>query len=324
VDRIRDKTIHERVFFVPRIARQKPEGAIFHVMSRSISEVNLFKTDEDKTKYLMLIKEYQRIYSFKVYAYCIMDNHVHLILDPNGADISKIMHCINFSYAGYFNAVHKRRGHLFQGRFKSKVVTDERYLITLSAYIHNNPLNIKGYENNPENYNYSSLAVYLGMRKDEYHIVEKKFILNHFDKDNNKALRRYLGLVLKTKTFLIDEITKAEIEFEEEKSEYRSERKILVRNYNIEDVVNYLVEKFQIEKALFYLKNQKKIVPMKGILVLLLRNLCNAQCKDICSLLGNITSSRVSKLSSIGVELVYNDERYKNVINDFIACGCNS
>ena len=305
---------------MPRIARHKPEGAIFHIMSRSISEVNLFKTDADKTKYMQLIKEYQKIYSFKVYAYCLMDNHLHLIVDPNGADISKIMHCINFKYAGYFNVAHKRHGHLFQDRFKSKVIGSDRYLIALSAYIHNNPLDIKGYENNPESYKFSSLAVYLGLRKDAYNIVDKKVILNHFDKDKNKAIQRYIGFVLKAKDVLMHEITKEETEFEEEKSEYRSERKLLVRNFNIEDVVNYLVEKFKIEKSLIYLKYQKKVIPMKGILVFLLRNLCNARCKDICGLLGNITSSRVSKLCSVGVELVYNDERYKNVINDFIAC----
>ncbi|EYE87421.1 hypothetical protein Q428_13335, partial [Fervidicella metallireducens AeB] len=107
---------------MPRLARQKKEDAIFHVMARSISEVDLFKDDEDKLNYLALVKKYQKTYEFRVYGYCLMDNHLHLIIDANGADISRIMHSINFSYAQYFNHRHKRHGHLFQDRFKSKMV----------------------------------------------------------------------------------------------------------------------------------------------------------------------------------------------------------
>jgi REP element-mobilizing transposase RayT len=307
---------------MPRMARQKIEGAIYHVMARSISEVELFKTDEDKKKYMFLIKEYQKVYNFKVYAYCLMNNHVHLIVDCNGADISKIMHCINFKYARYFNALHKRHGHLFQDRFKSKIVGDYRYLIALSAYIHNNPLDVREHENNPESYYYSSLGVYLGLRKDDFDALDRDFILKLFGKDKNKSAERYMKLVLRTRTVLIDNITEEETEFKEEKSEYRSERKILVRDFSIEDVIQYVVDKFKIEKSLIYLKYQKEIMPIRGILVLLLRNLCNISCKDICNILGNITSSRVSRLSSVGVELVSSDERYRNVINDFIACYC--
>ncbi|MCM8712092.1 transposase, partial [Clostridium sp. SYSU_GA19001] len=225
---------------MPRIARQKQEGAIYHVMARSISEVELFKTDADKKKYMFLIKEYQKIYNFKIYAYCLMDNHIHLIVDCNGADISKIMHCINFKYARYYNTIHKRHGHLFQDRFKSKIVKDDRYLVALSAYIHNNPLDIIGYENNPENYYYSSLGIYLELRKDEFDIIDKQFILNLFGKDKIKSKERYVKLVIRTRTVLIDNITKEETEFKDEKSEYRSERKILVRNFNVEHIIQYV------------------------------------------------------------------------------------
>lgn len=307
------------VYFMPRIARQKFEGAIYHIMARSISEVELFKTDEDKKRYMLLIREYQKVYNFKIYAYCLMNNHVHLVVGSNGADISKIMHCINFKYARYFNTLHKRHGHLFQDRFKSKIVKDNRYLIALSAYIHNNPLDVRGYEDNPQGYYYSSLAIYLGLRKDDFDIIDKDFILSIFGKDNSRSKERYMKLVLRTKSVLLGNITEEETEFIGEKSEYRGEIKILVRNFNTEDVVNYVAERFKIEKLLIYLKYKKEITPMRAILVLLLRNLCNKSCRDICDFLGNITSSRVSKLSSIGVELVSNDNRYKNVVSDFIS-----
>lgn len=307
---------------MPRLARQKQEGAIYHIMARSISEVQLFKDDEDKKKYMLLIKEYQEVYNFKVYAYCLMDNHLHLIIDSNGADISKIMQCINFKYARYFNNLHKRHGHLFQDRFKSKIITDDRYLIVLSAYIHNNPLDVAGYENSAEDYYYSSLGIYLGLRKDDFNVIDKNLLLSIFDKDKNKARERYMQLVIRTSTLPPENISKKEVEFEDEKSEYRSERKVLIRDFNVQDIIKYVGDKFRIEKSLLYLKYKRNTIAARSILVLLLRNLCNASCKDICNILGNITSSRVSKLSSMGVDLVTTDERYKNVINEFMECYC--
>jgi putative transposase len=307
---------------MPRIARVKLEGAIYHIMARSISEVDLFITDEDKKKYMLLIKEYQKVYNFNVYAYCLMSNHVHLIVDSNGADVSKIMHCINFKYARYFNTVHNRHGHLFQDRFKSKIVDDNRYLIALSAYIHNNPLDLKGFEDCPEKYYYSSLAVYMGLRRDDFNILDREFIIDLFGQEKSESRKRYIGLVFRTRAVPLDDIVKEEVEFKEDKTEYRSERRILVRDFSIEKVIQFVVDKFNIDKMLLYLKHKKEIIPARSILILLLRNLCNASCKDICGILGNITSSRVSKLSSLGVSLMSSDDKYKNVINEFISCYC--
>lgn len=139
---------------MPRSARIKYSDSIFHIMVRSIPEVPLFKEVSDKELYFYLIQKYQKQYNFKVYGYCLMGNHGHLIIDANGADISKIMHGINFSYAQKFNGIHKRRGHLFQDRFKSKIIKDDKYIITLSTYIHNNPKDIAGYEKYPVKFNF--------------------------------------------------------------------------------------------------------------------------------------------------------------------------
>ncbi|WP_243108607.1 transposase [Clostridium rectalis] len=94
-----------------------------------------------------------------------MNNHAHFIIDSNGADISRIMHSLDFRYAINYNNKYHRHGHLFQDRFKSKIINNENYLIKASAYIHRNPVDIKKYANSPEKYNYSSLGVYLGIKK---------------------------------------------------------------------------------------------------------------------------------------------------------------
>lgn len=123
---------------IPRTARVKSPAGIYHIMIRSISDTPLFKNDIDKNKYLELIRKNQNIFLFKMYSYCLMTTHAHFIIDSAGADVSKFMKAINLSYAIYFNKKYNRHGHLFQGRFKSKLITNDKYLIMLSAYIHSN------------------------------------------------------------------------------------------------------------------------------------------------------------------------------------------
>ena len=305
---------------MPRTRRQKSEDAIYHVMIRSITEVPLFKKHEDKIRYLNKMREYQKQYGFKVYAYCLMTNHGHFIIDSNGADISKIMHGLNFSYAISFNKIHERKGPLFQDRFKSKIVDTKRYLITLSAYIHNNPLDINGYENCPEKYKYSSLKVYLGLEKDDTGLLDEAFIMQLFSDNVKEAREGYTKLVYTCD----DKKIKKELEFKDEKTEYRSERKIIVRNFDPDEVLKFISKETGINEIMFFIKNNKNAKIVKALASLLMRSLCNYSCKDICEVLGNISQSRVSKLCSIGVELISTENKYKNLINKFISEHSNS
>lgn len=129
---------------MPRCARVKSFNSVYYIMARSICDILLFRDDNDREKYINLIKKYQNMYGFIVYAYTLMDTHGHFIIDCAGADISKIIHSINRSYAQFFNIKYKRYDHLFQDRFKSKIVNDDTQLIALSASIHNDALSIKG------------------------------------------------------------------------------------------------------------------------------------------------------------------------------------
>lgn len=300
---------------MPRMARIKSYDAVYHVMCKSIKEVNLFEDDSDKLKYLYFIRKYQKLYEFRVYAYCLMDNHAHFIIDANGSDISRIMHSINFSYAQYFNRIHERNGHLFQDRFKSKVVEDERYLYNLSAYIHNNPTDIKGYEKCPQNYKFSSLSIYLGLNNDPFEIVDDGFIISLFGRDNVAAARgKYLTSVFEA----VDEDFKKEVEFIGERTEYRSYRRILVRNVEADKVLEYVSNKTGIDRMSLYGKYKKNTIAAKALLVVLLRCMCNLKCKDICDIIGNITSSGVSRLTNVGLNLINENIEYKSAMREFL------
>lgn len=301
---------------MPRIARQKTYDAIFHVMARSISEIDLYKDDEDKKIYLSFIKKYQKLYEFRVYSYCLMSNHVHMIIDSNGADISKIMHGINFSYAQYFNRKYKRHGHLFQDRFKSKMVLDEKYLLTLSAYIHNNPIEILEYKDCPEIYEFSSLSVYLGLRRDPYELVDDGFIMNLFGNSSKTARENYLRFVFKCSDNKINE----NIEFENDGTQYKSERKILVRDFSSEKIVDFISSRMNVSRVTLRTKHSRNLIEAKALLVFLMRSLCNYRCSDICKLLGNVTQARVSKLSCIGIEMISREMKYNGIVEEFIEC----
>jgi len=301
---------------MPRQARVKTDDSIFHIMCKSISEVNLFKDDADKERYLFLVKKYKNLYNFKLYGYCLMDNHSHLMIDANGADISKVMHGINFSYAMYFNKKYDREGHLFKDRFKSKIVNNEQYLKVLSLYMHNNPTSIGQYKNCPEKYGFSSLSIFLGKSHDSFGIVDYGFIMDFFGDNLKKARKNYYNLIFKCNI----EKLKEETEFEDEKTDYKSGRKIIVRDFKPEDILEYITLKINISKILLCTKYSRKLLQAKALTVVLMRNLCNLKCSDICSILGNITQARVSKLSTIGIDLIGTEEKFKNIIDDFIRC----
>ncbi|MBF8984741.1 transposase [Lutibacter sp. B2] len=227
---------------MPRLAIEKSAKSIFHSMIRSISEIDLFKEDEDKLKYFELIKKYQQKYQVKVYAYCLMTNHGHLMIDVNGADISRMMHSINFCYAQYYNRKYKRHGHVFQDRFKSKIVSDENYLITLSAYIHNNTKDLPMYKDHIEEYEFYSLKEYMH-QSNTFGILDGAFLIELMNLKSKKNRYAYLNLVKKCE----NEENELDIEFENVEYEYRSERRIISRDYKpakiIEFVAAHLKEK---------------------------------------------------------------------------------
>ncbi|QCX33685.1 transposase [Caloramator sp. E03] len=298
---------------MPRMARQKSYDSIYHVMVKSISEVLLYKDDKDKIKYLDYMKKAQEQFEFRVYSYCLMDNHAHFIIDANGADISKIMHFINYKYAMYFNKRYERSGHLFQDRFKSLIVKDDRYLFALTAYVHFNATDLKGYDKNPQDYRFSSLGIFLGQKTDEFELIDDKFILSMFSLKEATARAMYKDFVFKVKSI----VDAQREEFKKEGTEYRSMRTILVRDLSPDKIIELISQKFNVDKLMLRIKRAKEAKEAKAILCFVLRKFCDLRCADICRILGNMGQSNVSKLCSLGRELV-KEEKYKDIVNDIL------
>lgn len=126
-----------------RPLRIEYEHALYHVMSRGHRKENIFFTDRDREVFIKKLHESLTKYSAILYCFCLMDNHYHLLIETPYPNLSAFMHYLNASYSNYINAKYKLTGSLFQGRYKSILVEDDSYLLTLSTYIHLNPLRAK-------------------------------------------------------------------------------------------------------------------------------------------------------------------------------------
>jgi len=127
---------------MPRKPRQKSTTGIYHIITRGINRQDIFQDDEDKNVYLERLSEYKEKCGFLLYAYCLMGNHVHLLLKEEAVGVSDIMKKIGASYVYWYNFKYRRIGHLFQDRYKSEPIEDNDYLLTVVRYIHQNPVKI--------------------------------------------------------------------------------------------------------------------------------------------------------------------------------------
>lgn len=158
---------------MPRSSRIKSESGIYHVMLRGINRQTIFKDDEDRNKYLYCLRDCKVISGFVLYAYCLMGNHIHLLIKEVKEPLGQIFKRIGARYVFWYNWKYKRSGHLFQDRFKSEPIKDDRQFIAVIRYIYQNPVKANICEQ-PEDYRWSSYR-YLGK---SYPLIDASEISN--------------------------------------------------------------------------------------------------------------------------------------------------
>src|SRR5699024_7538730 len=127
-----------------RKARKKSRNGIYHIIMRGVNQQTIFEEDNDRQRFLDTLTRYKEISKYKIYSYCLMDNHIHLLWGESEEEsVSEAMKRICSSYVHWYNAKYERTGHLFQERFKSENVEDKRYFLTVLRYIHQNPVKAK-------------------------------------------------------------------------------------------------------------------------------------------------------------------------------------
>jgi putative transposase len=172
-----------------RKPRVEFEGAFYHVISRGNQRQRIFHSDADRRYYLDRLEHYRERYGFTVYAYVLMANHVHLLIETGRVPLSKIMQGLQFTYTRYYNREYKKVGHLFQGRYKAILCDRESYLLELVRYLHLNPARIR-HPLDPWKYRWSSHGAYLG--KGSRVRIETSMVLGQLGKGLGQARRAYL------------------------------------------------------------------------------------------------------------------------------------
>ena len=126
-----------------RPLRVEYQGAIYHVTIRGNDRRNIFLDDRDRQRFLDRLAGCVEAHEVRLYMFCLMGNHVHLMLETPAGNLSEFMHRLQTAYSVYFNLRHGRGGHLFQGRYGARVVRGEGYILRLSRYVHLNPISTR-------------------------------------------------------------------------------------------------------------------------------------------------------------------------------------
>lgn len=176
-----------------RPLRLEYPGAVYHVTSRGDARGDIFLDDGDRTAFLRVLAHAVERYAWRLYAYCLMGNHYHLLLETPEPNLSRGMRLLNGVYTQIFNRHHSRAGHVLQGRFKSIVVERERYLLELSRYIALNPVR-SGFARSAVEWRWSSYRATAGMEMTPSWLAVGT-VLSRFSDDALAAQRHYGNFV---------------------------------------------------------------------------------------------------------------------------------
>ena len=177
---------------MPRVARIKSKSGIYHIIMRGINRQTLFEDEEDYGKFILTLQRYREVCEYRLYAYCLMDNHLHLLLEEGKEPLETVMRRICGSYVLWYNKKYDRVGYLFQGRFKSEPIEDDVYFLTVLRYIFQNPCRAS-IVTEIKDYIWTNYNDYIEGRNK----TDIQFALDIFNTDREKAVRSFIGYINK-------------------------------------------------------------------------------------------------------------------------------
>ncbi|MCD8509681.1 MAG: transposase [Bacillus sp. (in: Bacteria)] len=160
----------------------KSRSGIYHIMWRGANGQEIFHDDRDRIKFLDIFQKYKQENELEVYAWCLMSNHVHLLLREGNESVSETMKRLAVCYVFYYNWKYKTRGHLFQDRFHSEVVEKRQYFKTVVRYIHQNPVKA-GMVSQVDAWIWSSCLGYYGYDVYPSELLDTSFLFSMFSGD---------------------------------------------------------------------------------------------------------------------------------------------
>lgn len=235
-----------------RQRRKISNSKVYHVIVKGIDDQDIFYDDQDRRYFLKQILNLKKEINYDVYSYCLMTNHIHMVIKSEAKVLSKIMQSLMIRYVYYFNSKYERSGPLVQNRFKSKCVENQKYFLEVCRYIHRNPE--KAGMAKTQNYKWSSYQEYLGKEK----IINKKVLLHYFNNDISEFVKYTTNLTVEDIENLYDY---AEYEI---RNRLLDEEviQIIMKKFGIFDVKDVVIffknkNRKELEKALQVIKNIK-------------------------------------------------------------------
>ena len=185
-----------------RPQRIEYEGAVYHVTVRGNEKKAIFTEDNDRERFIKVMEDSVQRFDVRLYLFCLMTNHVHLVLETPRGNLSRFMQRLQTAYTTYFNKRHRRSGHLMQGRYGACLVQEDEYILKLSRYVHLNPVFVKSIKSQPirerirllRQYPWSSYRSYIGKCK-PLAMIDHRPILTMMSKSKAQQRRVYQRFV---------------------------------------------------------------------------------------------------------------------------------
>ena len=265
-------------------------------------------------------------YSFYLYAYVLMGNHYHLLLETTQPNLARVMHYINSAYTTYYNLKRNKCGHLFQGRYKSILVDKDSYLLELTRYIHLNPVRAK-LVTKPEAYKWSSYHGYLKKAGDGYIDKEqvrkdiplssehyRQFVLGGIKDKRNPFRDVYAGFILGNTLFIKEKLKDLKRTIESRDFSFKGE---LTNPIGVSEIMESITKKYGTDMAdLSKLKHHPS--KEKKVAIYLLKRYSNLSNAEIGEHFG-LSYSSVSKAAGSLEKQMYEDKGLQNEINGIIS-----
>lgn len=228
------------------MARKKSQSGIYHIIIRGINRKKIFRENKDYKKFIEILNKYKDICDYELYTYCLMENHVHLLLKEGKEEIGDTMRRIGSSYVLWYNKKYDRVGYLFQDRYKSEPVEDDSYFLTVLRYILQNPVK-GGIVNSAEDYRWSNYKDIIKDKNESY----LDFVFQYFESAKGDKKTRFIE-------FINMEVDDKCLEVEERKRINDKEAiKIINRHCKIENPRE--IQKLESNQRNAYLKDLKEI-----------------------------------------------------------------
>ncbi len=209
---------------MPRKPRELSLTGLYHIIIRGNDRNDIFYDNQDRYIFLKILEETKEKFKIEIYSYCLMSNHIHIVLKIKGKFLSKAMQSLGIKYSLYFNKKINRNGHLFQNRFFSKKIENLNYFLTVCKYVHRNPE--KAMIDKTENYKWSSFKEYVGKEK----LINRKVLLHYFNND-------------------ISEFKRYTLENDDKEQLYNLAEFELIRKLTEEELAEIIKDKYDLENA---------------------------------------------------------------------------